>query len=215
MGVALLKAEGISSLLPVSGYEIFKILSTAVFDLDTRNGSKKRKGRVRSSFTENELRNFIKTRALPTTFQYELRVAGDIPCPIQTSQRRIDYVWLKLDAQKPTNLTDVPATCELKGPARPTVWEGNQNWYDKPGKREPKGLKPDICKQRARSKMSPSTEHYVFWVLERPDRSQEVAVALSRLCNRLSQDVPQTRLIEYARQHLSGLWLFYFGVTPE
>jgi len=186
-------------------------LSGAVRDLDRAQGPLPRRGRKRATFVENELRAHIVRTGLPPAFRYEFPVKDDVTL----GRRSIDYVLID-----PTNSVRrlpvgvIEATCELKGPARPTVWKpGTKNYYDqiKNGKRT--GIKPDVSKQHQLYKQNKRAEHYVFWVIESPDHSEHIDVALPRLLARLRSDLPSVRLAECARAEIAGLWMFLFRVS--
>lgn len=143
----------------------------------------------------------------------EVAVPDDIPCRTKRGQRKIDYVYLDTPGDaRPQSLRMLDATCELKGPARPTLWVPSGNWYERTNRREPFGVKPDVAKQHERSVRSPESEHYVLWVIERPDCGEAISTALARLLGKLTTDLPTISLRECARHDSNGLWIFFFRV---
>ena len=145
-------------------------------------------------------------------FRAELQAADDVLCGATSGQRRIDYACIDptICVLHPP-LRVVAATCELKGPARPTIWKPNaNNWYEQIKRGEPFGIKSDVLKQHERLKRSPQTEHYVFWIIENPDHGELINSALARLLGRLHADLPFVGLTECFRKDVDGLWLFLF-----
>lgn len=193
----------------------FTLFTDAVRTFDLEKGSKPRSGRKRATFTENELRRFIKNSHRPPDLHLECEVADDIPCAAQGGQRKIDYVRMERqkDLAAPT-LRSVAASCELKGPARPTLWKSDtKNWYEQLKNGEPYGIKVDVLKQYQRAKLSPETEHYVLWIVEPPDGGADIDIALAGLLRRLRSDVEGAELVECGREDIEGLWVFLFRVS--
>lgn len=202
--------------LTAKGQVLFGLLTTAILDLDHALEHKPRPGRKRAPFTERGLNAHIKQAALSPAFRDEFQVADDVPCKTASGKRSIDYVLVdpNLSAKRP-QLRAVEATCELKGPARPTIWRPTgKNYYCQIKKKnsEPFGIKPDVDKQHRRFMQAPDTEHYVFWVAEAPDQNENIDVALRRLLDRLRADLPAVRLTESSRSEIKDLWMFLFRV---
>ncbi len=203
-----------STALTLNGRILFYLLSTAVLDLDRVRGPLPRRGRKRATFAERELNAHIRTQVRWPTLRNEYKAVDDVPCNTEQGIRSIDYVLIDpASSLTRLQLQALHATCELKGPARPTIWEPDaRNCYDEPGKNEPTGIKPDAQKQHERYKLSPQTEHYVFWILERPERDENIDLALSRLLLRLRSDLPSVQRTECDRKDADGLWMFLFRV---
>jgi hypothetical protein len=200
--------------LTATGRLLFDLLSTAVCDLDRIRDSRPRKGRKRASFREVDLHGHIRNTAVSPTFQNEFQAADDVPCKTTSGQRSIDYVCIDaaICVHRPP-LKAINATCELKGPARPKIWQPNtKNWYEQIKNGEPYGIEPDVEKQYKRHKIAPLTEHYVFWIIENPDRGEHINLALGRLLGRLRGDLPFVSLTECVRTEIDGLWMFLFRV---
>jgi len=86
---------------------------------------------------------------------------------------------------------------------RPTIFSkpNGKNYYEQIKKGgELYGIKPDVSKQHQRSKQSLQTEHYVFWIIERPDHGEYIDSALARLLVRLRADTDSTVLRQSARE---------------
>jgi hypothetical protein len=206
-------------LLTPTGHTLFHLLSTAVSDLDRANGPKPRKGRKRATFIEKDLLEHIRATVRSPAFQNEFTVADDASGRTATGRRRIDYVCLDPSISvKPSALRQISATCQVKGPARPTIFKPKtKNYYEQEKEGVMHGIKPDVSKQHERSHGSPQTEHYVFWMIENPDNGEQIDKALARLLARLEADLPSVVLTECARTFVRNdfgeLWMFLFRVN--
>jgi hypothetical protein len=139
-------------------------------------------------FRENDLRNAVKSlhKAAPggSVLLVEQKLSGDVTTKGK-KVGRADYVLVKRGSRVPPPLTNVLATCEVKGPTRAAFLDPDsfrRNWALR-------GL-IDVKKQMARARAAPAAEHHVAFlipftkshVLERI-RTAFVNQALHRLPN--------------------------------
>jgi hypothetical protein len=94
----------------------------------------------------------------------ESRIKSQLPYNCETGRQSIDFVLLPspFSGRNP-HISEVLATCELKGPARKTLWDFKANWYNR--NHGTYGLLPDVKKQYARACLYPTVEHYCAWVI--------------------------------------------------
>lgn len=95
----------------------------------------------------------------------------ELPIESQTHKGRVDYALLgRPGGRSNTCLSAAVATCEFKGPARPTLWEYTKNWFGD-------AFVPDVQKQYERSQRHPEIEHYIACISS-PPTSHKGSVAL-------------------------------------
>jgi hypothetical protein len=84
-------------------------------------------------------------------------VVTELANPGETGTEELDYILMRSPfiGIKPP-ISEVLATCEFKGPARPTLWQFKRNWF---GERS-RGLVSDIRKQYRRCCLYRGVEHY-------------------------------------------------------
>ena len=188
------------------GRKLWDLLCVSARLLDEMNGPQPRSGRVRATFTETQLAKQClvmlaggKQRAVAT--EYYVEVCSED----RSHQTRVDFVSLAGG--------QMLASCEVKGPARPTIYKrGTKNFYEqlKGSNRVPYGIKPDLRKQHSLAREHPDAEHYVLWILENPD-DIGFDLGLSALCARLRSEVTTIIFEEVARTAIVNengpLWL--------
>ncbi len=189
--------------LSPSADAVWKLICSGVTALDKRNGPKPRPNRVRATFSETALSKECATRCdLKTGVEREF--VYNVSSASGGKQVRIDYISRDSGSFR--------VTCELKGPARPTIFKGSQNFYEqKKGKGRPYGIKPDLLKQHEMAARHPDAEHYVLWILEDFHEQGGIDAGLSVLRRRLGCDLPGIRFQEVARtavvNDFGPLWL--------
>jgi hypothetical protein len=105
----------------------------------------------------------------------------------------IDYVLVPSNLCGTTPRTsDLLATCEMKGPARKTLWDGERNWYDR--NNHTYGLLPDVRKQSERACALPDKEHYCAWIVTLNDMGsgkvrRELDTSLDALSRMVKRDL--------------------------
>jgi hypothetical protein len=112
---------------------------------------------------ELRFQDYLHTRNL-INVPGESRIKSQLPFNCETGLQSIDFVLLPSPfSGKNPHISEVLATCELKGPARKTLWEFKPNWYNRNHGKY--GLLPDVKKQYARACRYPAVEHYCAWVV--------------------------------------------------
>jgi hypothetical protein len=111
----------------------------------------------------------------------------ELHCEGATGKQWVDYVLLSSPfSDRRPQVSEVLATCEFKGPARPTLWQFKPNWYNKNKER---GLLPDVRKQLSRASSYPHVEHYCAWVAMLSNRRSKVKRDFMSSLDTLSRQV--------------------------
>jgi hypothetical protein len=152
---------------------------------------------------EDRFKRYLKGEKLIDAFGS--RIVTELPYECEAGRQSIDYVLLPPEhpyvrrdspfSGKKPHVSEVLATCEFKGPARPTLWEFNfgslpqpnwRNWYNKGGK---SGLVPDVSKQLDRASFYPRAEHYCAWTAMLSDPRSKAKREFGSSLDSLSREV--------------------------
>jgi hypothetical protein len=165
-------------------------------------------------FGENHLREHIRKavdsgRYIPPAEWPELRVEKKV-CGDRDGHGAIDYFLVPKGVKGQLSLSDVLATCEVKGPTRPKLLEGSQkNWYPK--------VLADIEKQLWRARCAEAAQHFVC-VFVQPRNGGSVTADFDAVLAGMLAKVPEAclgRTLWSQHPDVSGLHLATINVRSR
>jgi hypothetical protein len=141
-------------------------------------------------FGENHLRKALRSHIHPVEWPplvIERSVAGDL---VEKDKQHggVDLFFAPHGSEERCHLSDVLATCEVKGPTRRAFLGGSRrNWYPK--------IVADLRKQRWRAGTAPAGEHYLALMVQ-PRPGSATRAEFLRVITSILEEVPNTYLEE-------------------